>query len=364
MTKILVIEDEEALLEDIALLLSLNDYEVISAANGAEGLQKMDEEQPDIVISDVMMPHMDGHDFLRAMRQHPSMATTPLIFLTAKAEPASVRLGMELGADDYLSKPFSGSQLTRAIEAQLKKQKILAGHINQVKKEAHQELFHFLPHEINTPLNGILGLAQLLKLEDGCTSREDLLTFTDHLIQSSNRLHHTLGNMMLSAQISDLLSQPEKINSMRQHVCDNVRLEIVATAQAIAEQSDREQDFTIEVAEAKGAISDDDMRKIATELVSNALKFSAENTPIHIQGTVEDEHYVLTVSDEGRGMSSAEIAAVGPYQQFQRKYYEQQGSGLGLAIVSGLLDIYAGSLTIEPNSPNGLRVVARIPLAS
>jgi DNA-binding NarL/FixJ family response regulator len=121
MKKILVIEDEPEMRRNITALLRYYDYEPIAAENGREGLELARREKPDLILCDVMLPELDGHGVLQAMQSDAALARTPFIFLTARGEKEDVRSGMNLGADDYLTKPVANADLVRAIEARLKR---------------------------------------------------------------------------------------------------------------------------------------------------------------------------------------------------------------------------------------------------
>jgi CRP-like cAMP-binding protein/CheY-like chemotaxis protein len=126
--KILVIEDNGDVRENIAEILTLSKYEVLVAANGKEGVGLAQKEHPDLIICDIMMPVLDGYGVLHLLSKEDSTAGIPFIFLTAKSERSDMRKGMEMGADDYLTKPFSDIELLNAIESRLKK-------TQQIKKE-------------------------------------------------------------------------------------------------------------------------------------------------------------------------------------------------------------------------------------
>jgi two-component system, OmpR family, alkaline phosphatase synthesis response regulator PhoP len=121
MTKILVIEDEVFVRENLFDLLEANNYEVICAENGFVGAVWAFEHIPDLIICDVMMPEVNGHEVLEALRQSSTTEMIPFIFLTAMADKQSIRKGMELGADDYLTKPFENIDLLKAIEVKLER---------------------------------------------------------------------------------------------------------------------------------------------------------------------------------------------------------------------------------------------------
>jgi DNA-binding NarL/FixJ family response regulator len=121
MKKILVIEDEPEMRRNIAALLRFNDYEPIVTENGRAGVQAARQQKPDLILCDVMMPELDGYGVLQALHTDTSLARIPFIFLTAKGEKDDLRSGMNLGADDYLTKPVANVDLVRAIETRLRR---------------------------------------------------------------------------------------------------------------------------------------------------------------------------------------------------------------------------------------------------
>ncbi|HIK10560.1 MAG TPA: EAL domain-containing protein [Oscillatoriaceae cyanobacterium M33_DOE_052] len=121
MVKILVVEDSEEIRGNIMDLLEAEDFEVVGAENGSVGVQIAQRQKFDLIICDIMMPEMDGYDVISQLRQNPDTVDTPFIFLTAKAERDDLRQGMNLGADDYLTKPFTSKELMAAVEARLKR---------------------------------------------------------------------------------------------------------------------------------------------------------------------------------------------------------------------------------------------------
>ena len=121
MKKILLIEDNESLRENTAEILELANYKVVTAENGKLGVEVALHELPDLIICDIMMPVLDGFGVLHLLQKNPATKNKPFIFLTAKSEHNDFRKGMDLGADDYITKPFSGTELLNAVESRLKK---------------------------------------------------------------------------------------------------------------------------------------------------------------------------------------------------------------------------------------------------
>jgi len=119
--KILVIEDEPEMRRNLLTILKLEKFQPLGAENGRIGLELVKREKPDLILCDVMMPELDGHGVLEALRESEDTASIPFIFLTAKGEKADLRSGMNLGADDYLTKPVAKADLLRAIAARLRR---------------------------------------------------------------------------------------------------------------------------------------------------------------------------------------------------------------------------------------------------
>ncbi len=159
MKKILLIEDNKDVRENIAEILKLAQYFVVTAKNGKEGVELAQKEKPDLIICDIMMPVLDGHGALNMLSKNPETSSIPFIFLTAKAERSDFRKGMEMGADDYLTKPFDDVELLNAIEGRLKKNEIL-------KKEFSKNI-----EGVNDFINEAKGIESLKKLSQELNAR-------------------------------------------------------------------------------------------------------------------------------------------------------------------------------------------------
>ncbi|WP_162425955.1 response regulator [Pontibacter pudoricolor] len=131
MKKILLIEDNQEIRENTAEILSLANYSVLEAENGKVGVELAKSERPDLIICDIMMPQLDGYGVLHMLSKNPATSSIPFIFLTAKSEKEDFRKGMNLGADDYLTKPFDDLELLDAVEMRLKKNEILKAEFNK-----------------------------------------------------------------------------------------------------------------------------------------------------------------------------------------------------------------------------------------
>jgi DNA-binding LytR/AlgR family response regulator len=151
MAKILIIEDDNAYLENIKILLEEEGFRVIYASNGLDGIEAAKNENPDLVVCDIMLPDIDGYSILNELRKREKTKLIPIIFLTAKAEMSDLRKGMNLGADDYLTKPFHANDLLSAIKTRIEKARILSSgdkgisDYKQVKAKLSIDDYLFLP---------------------------------------------------------------------------------------------------------------------------------------------------------------------------------------------------------------------------
>ncbi|AWH86409.1 transcriptional regulator [Flavobacterium album] len=152
MTRVLIIEDNDDIRENIVEILELSGYTVYAAPNGKVGVELAIKQVPDIILCDIMMPEMDGYGVIEALNKDAETRATPFIFLTAKAERTDVRRGMELGADDYLTKPFDDTELLNAIESRLK------------KKEAQQLFYGKTAEKLDSIISRKDGLEELKKV--------------------------------------------------------------------------------------------------------------------------------------------------------------------------------------------------------
>lgn len=162
MTQILLIEDDITVRENTAELLELSDYAVFTASDGKQGVQKAFEIKPALIICDIMMPEMDGYDVLKILGEHSETVNIPFIFLSAKTEHKDVRKGMELGADDYLTKPFEEEDLLNAIESRIAKVAILNSFQKKTPERAPENEVTDL-----TDLKGLMAKYEKLDFEEG-----------------------------------------------------------------------------------------------------------------------------------------------------------------------------------------------------
>ncbi len=348
MTTILVIEDDEIIRSNVLDLLTAEGFSAIGAENGLVGVRAAREHLPGLIICDIMMPELDGYGVLAALRQDPVTSTIPFIFLTAKAGWADLRHGMALGADDYLTKPFTRKELLQAIDTRLARQATLIRQFQKQLEDLRGSITLSLPHELRTPLVGILGFsAALVDSYDSVDSREILAT-AKIIHASAQRLHRLIDNYLLYAELEIIGVDPEHVKTLRAiDQASSLRTAVTAAAVQAAKKAGREADLNLDLQDAAVPLADMHLKKIVEELVNNAFKYSTAGTPVRVTSRPGSHTIDLFVVDHGRGMTAEQIASVGAYVQFDRKLHEQQGLGLGLTIAKRLAELYGGAVAIE-----------------
>ncbi|MCC6802507.1 MAG: response regulator [Anaerolineae bacterium] len=363
MKKILVVEDAHSLRKDILEMLGFEGFEAVGAENGLIGVERAREHLPDLIICDIMMPEMDGFAVLEELRKDPTTTTIPFIFLTARTDRMDMRQGMELGADDFLTKPFHALELLKAVRTRLRKHELEKELAERRLEDLRGNIMMALPHELRTPLNVILGFSDLLMTDSELMDTERIAEMSRHINLSALRLYRLIENFLVYTHTEILTTDHRQLEYLKSNYSLYPRSTIEHSAEQKAQQIERRDDLELEVYDTEAvAIGEDYLRKIVEELVDNAFKFSVAGKPVCVSASPEHDVYVLTVTDEGRGMTQEQISRVGAYMQFERRIHEQQGAGLGLIICKRLAELHGGSIKIESVPNYKTMVTVTLPL--
>ena len=363
MKRILVIEDEAAVRANILEILDSGGYAGIGAENGRAGLETAQRERPDLILCDIMLPELDGYAILRALRQDARTTAIPLIFLTAKVDRDDVRHGMELGADDYIAKPFRRLDLLRAISARLQRRQELLQQAERQLKDLRSSINLALPHELRTALTGILGFSELISTHSNILELAELAEMGRAIYDSSTRLQHLLDNFLVYARLELLAADAAHVIALRQEGTSGAGDVVQALAVNKAQTLGRRHDLEVTTVDCMVAMSVAYFSKLCEELVDNAFKYSAPGTPVNVTAEIMANRLRLTIRDQGRGMTPQQMADIGAYVQFDRQTFERRGVGLGLIIAQRLAEIHGGWLRMASEAGVGTTISVELPLA-
>ncbi len=342
MATVLIIDDDPMITKNIQFLLSRSGFEVIEAQNGPEGIETALSRQPDLILCDVMMPGMTGFEVLETMRVNPSLRQIPFVFLTALTGRSNIRKGMTLGADDYLTKPFTKKELLDTVETRLQKREEMMMEAAGQAESIRENIISLISEQLPTSLASLKMVSDIVNLKLDSLSPDELHQYADIIANSTRRMSHLIqqltyiaeidaGRVLLDDQIGvwDLLIAA--LNLAREYTTD--------FPQAAVQMNIVDQDIDI-----PGSLSL--LKHAITELIINAIVYS-EGAEVQVdQWATDDEICWITITDSGPGVLS-HIAG--------RNIHN--GSGMGIPLARKIIELHDGSMEIKSVPAKGTQVI-------
>jgi light-regulated signal transduction histidine kinase (bacteriophytochrome) len=347
MKKILIIEDSLPLREEVVDWLLFDGYEVYEAGSGAEGISLAVSKLPDLILCDIMMPGMNGIEVLNVLRKEPLTTLIPLIFMTALADKNDIRLGMNAGADDYITKPFSREDLLHSIEIRILRSADIMRHTdeeindrmaNLTAKNRELESFNYsVSHDLRAPLRIIREFAKLLH--------------EDHFDQLDADGHKKLSILIDSAEkMGSLIEAFLHFSRLEKMELSNVRVGMHALAASAYNEvtlginRDR---ITFSLQPLPDVICDPSlMKQVWLNLIGNAVKYSSkkERAVIKVVADQADGMVTFFVIDNGAGFNQEYADRL--FIPFQRLHSDKDfsGIGIGLANISRIISRFGGTV--------------------
>lgn len=369
-TTILILEDDLNLMEGIRDILQLQGYEILAASNGEEGLNvlKNRDPLPNLIVSDIMMPVMDGYQFLEAVRRDQRLMMIPFIFLTAKGEKADVRAGKLLGADDYIVKPFEAEDLIAGISAKLRRQQELNQHQASEISDIKRRILTILHHEFRTPLTYVIAYSDLLNQEVDGLSRDDLQSFLGGLASGADRLRRLVENLIFLVELET--GEADSTYKWRRRRLLHGDIEAILMG-ALADMKGYAETRSVRLEmeplpDALPSIVCDAeyLRGALVRLVENGIKFNDKQDGVVRVAAAADERYVwISVLDNGRGIPKSQQESIFEvFHQVDRHIHEDQGAGAGLPIVKRIVELHGGCVQVESCPGEGSQFLVGLPL--
>jgi signal transduction histidine kinase len=361
MTRILLVEDNLAVIESISFELEMRGYEVLKAMNGLEALSVLERVPvlPDIIVSDIAMPDMDGYQFLEKIQKHDVWSTIPFIFLTAFGSPNAQRIGKELGADDYLVKPFQPDDLVVAMENKLKRVKAFrSGATRQALDDVErirQQFLDMVSHELRTPLTLVRGGLDILSENIESIPDREMLRLAD---VGAQRLSRLVDQLTLILHI-DSGQAREQVNELGTEF--DLRTSVRSAWGKLEEElGDRADQVWLRMALPDEPVvvygTPDLVETAISEILRNAVAYGGEEPHIDVRIQQGDE-IALTVTDRGDGIAAEHQPRLFErFMQVNRDVNEQQGAGLGLSLARDLARVHGGDCTVESALGRGTTV--------
>lgn len=342
MQKILVVDDDLGIRELIEDILRMESYLPFLAANIKEAWDIVNNVKPNLIICDINIDNHEignGYDLLKHIKTNAETFSIPFLIISGQNPNKQMRHALQLGADDFLAKPFSNQDLISSIKALLNKNDNTKKYYQSQNESFKKAVVKSIPHEFRTPLNGILGFAQLIEMGIDDCEKEEIVSMAKTIYESGHRLLRLVQNYTTYIELFDLWSENQLISKNSNPI--SVASEIYEVAQNIASKYNRIESLEMNLyfdIEFFGNHSH--LIKLFEELIDNAFKFSKDDDKILIQTNYNQFHVpYLEIYNSGIGISEIEINNISLLKQFGRDQYEQQGLGLGLSICKLIADL-------------------------
>lgn len=302
------------------------------------------------------MPNMNGYQVIQKLKKDEKYLTVPFVFLSGLKKEIEIIKGLKSGADDYLTKPFEFNELIRIVNEKIEKKEKIDTLISDKLEDIKKSLSYSVPHEMITPLNGILGPISMIVESGMLFDESELKELHNVIFLSSKRLKNTIEKFII---YNELISySDDRINHER---IDVSRVIIDLTSELMLNY-DRDSDIKINIDLPEINTSKRFLSACIRELFSNCLKFSNPGQEIKISSNKFEHVYCLEFYNQGIGMSEEEINKISSFTQFNRRQQEQQGIGLGISIVKMICNILKYKLIIESEKNKYSKISIEIPI--
>jgi signal transduction histidine kinase len=360
--RVLVVDDNADLRDYVTDLLAPS-YDVITAPDGLAALDLVRERQPDLVVSDVMMPRLDGFGLVRELRSEPATAALPVILLSARAGEEAAIQGLASGSDDYLAKPFSARELLARVRTHVELARVRrewVAQLEQMNREleaANTELEAFassVSHDLRGPLTAIKGFSTLVVQDHAAEIPPDALELLEDVRTAANRMEQLIDDLLRFARLA---RQPLAKQSV--DVNDIVRSVLIEVSR---EHTGR--DVDVQVDPLPQVVADPSLlTQVFANLLSNAFKFTRhkQRATIEIGSRRGDGANVFFVRDNGAGFNMRHASRLFGILQRLHTQDEFAGTGVGLSLVHRIVKRHGGEISAQGKVDNGATFQFSIP---
>lgn len=362
---ILIVDDVDANVLLLKLLISKAGYKTMTAFNGRDALDAVEKQKPDLILLDIMMPIMDGHEVAKKLKERPEYADIPIIFLSALNSTEDIVQGFRFGAADYVSKPFNKDELLTRINHQIsliEAKRIITRQTEELRKTilGRDKLYSVIAHDLRAPIASIRMVMEVLISE---VKRESIGDDMFELLNMANRLTDDSFSL-LDNLLKWTKSQTGRLNTVFQDNVDlmNMITGVVEVQRGVA--SLKNVRLNLLGSTGRSARIDIDMAKTSLRnLISNAIKFSYENSEIDVGIEEQDDRVLIYVRDYGTGISEDNQEKLfKPDSHFTSFGTDnEEGSGLGLLLCNEFVIRNGGTLKFTSKEGSGSTFTFDIP---
>ena len=364
---ILIVDDTPKNIQVLGKTLYDIGYNVSIATSGSQALESVRKESPDLILLDIQMPEMDGFEVCKILKKNPDTKEIPIIFLTAVIESEKIVQGFEIGAVDYITKPFHTAELTMRIAThiEIKQSREKIKKSNEQLKELNatkDKFFRIIAHDLRNPFVGIIGLSENMKnslIQEKKEGLEKFYKYTEIINTSSKSAASLLENLLewARSQTGEININPKNI-SINDLFNKNIQ---IVSAMAI------KKNITIEIAEMNNEIAYTDellVNTILRNLLTNAIKFTYTGGKVVLSTEKKKDFLEISVADTGIGIAPGNIEKVFKIDsKFSNLGTEKEkGTGLGLILSKEFVEKQGGTIWVESELGKGSKFTFSLPL--
>lgn len=342
--RVLIVDDDERNLTLLAVKMKREGYEVDTAGNGLEALKKVQSFDPDLVLMDVMMPQMDGYEALRLLKSNEETRYIPVIMLTGRTEVEDKVMGFEVGAEDYISKPYSLMEVAARVKSLLRMRALQTKLRESEKMAALGEMVDGIAHEVRNPLTTIGGMARRLMEHETDEKHKE---YASRILRSAERLESMVHRIDEYKRILASTLSPGDVNK----VAEEVLREIKSYAEALGKSISFRTSF---MPDPPPVNMDYGNLKIALfNVLQNSVEAIEEEGEILVETLPSmDKTLSIRVTDNGSGMDEEELRKIfNPFQTSKMK-----GAGMGLPIAYRIISDHGGEIDVKSAKGEGTTV--------
>ncbi len=349
LSRILIVDDNPSNIFVLEEMLR-DDYHIETAESGEAALEIAPDFLPDLILLDIMMPGIDGYETCRRMRENPSLAGMKIVMVSAKAMKAERLQGYEVGADDYVTKPFDEDELLAKVRVYVRLK------VSEDVEKIKSSMYALLKHEHRTPLRGILLPVQELRTNAELDPQESAM-FLEMIEQNTSRLQHlfekvhTLGAMKAGQWNFEFF--PSGLNELVRQTVEEKKTRILTCD--LKMHTDLPDEASLD-------IDGKQIRWVVAELLDNAVQFSPLEAQVTIEIGRDNAEYTVSVCDQGDGIDMALLPHVFEAFGHPDGMHHTKGYGLSLAIARQIILAHQGSIEIKSTKGIGIRVTLRFPV--
>ncbi|MDT3739160.1 MAG: response regulator [Candidatus Kapabacteria bacterium] len=359
MDHLLIIEDDPDVLENLKDILEYYGFYISTAIDGLEGYDKAVELMPDLIICDVNLPEIDGFELLDMLKRTPETYMIPFLFLTAYTDKSLLRKGMNLGADDYITKPYDNKDLLNAVKSKIEKYDDLRNGFARNLEYMKGRITNSIPNHFAAPIHSILGFATVLKNNYFDFDDSDRISIIENIYESGDLMLKMLDNYGLYLKLSsksynefDFIEDDFPADKIIKYAIEKEGSVYGITSKVRT---------TLEPALLK--MGSGHIKKIVLEFISIATRFGIPEKEIYFHGKInENNNYELSVSFFSKGFSDILIKSISDLESIGLKDIDSKYCSLSLSLIKLLVELHKGKMFIESIPYDKTTITVLIPL--